>query len=180
MTQRQRNSCSPGWTGALLFTAILGVFGTPPAQADAALEFSGTLVSEPCKLATDSLEQTVEFGPLALSTVALRSGSVPHEFTIRLEECDLTAGNQVSVTLEGEEDLLQPGAFVVSGSASGIALWIESENGKAVLPNITQPAFELANGTVLLGYRAQIKAQDAKRIQAGDFTSVITFALAYE
>lgn len=149
-------------------------------KAASDVEFSGTLVAAPCVVATDSEEQTVNFGSIAAKAFINNDRSNPESFQIRLEECDLSMGSQVVVTFNGVEDADQPGTFTVEGAAKGIAVVLEDSKGRAILPNESLASVEISAGETVLEYRAQIKALAAGRVKEGDFTSNVTFMLEYE
>ncbi|NIG46418.1 type 1 fimbrial protein [Enterobacter sp. Acro-832] len=166
-----------GLTEAVL---LCGALASLPAQADTDVEFSGTLVADPCVVDTDSQEQEIDFGNIASKTFINHESTAPKDFRIRLLECDLTLGTQVSVTFLGDESLTQPGAFAVTGDAKGIAVRIEDAEGRTVAPNRAHGAGDLLQGETVLAYRARVTAKNVSEVTEGEFMAVATFALDWE
>lgn len=144
------------------------------------LDFRGTLIAEPCALAAQSEEQTVNFGPVASQTFYANNRTAPRSFAIKLTECDLTMGTTVSVMFSGEPDSNQPDTFAVTGSAAGIAIALETKEGNRVIPGeVAAPVALSANETVL-SYKAFVQGNVATAVSEGDFQSIVTFSLQYE
>ena len=163
--------------GGLVLAMLIAGLGV---QADTDVEFSGTLVSEPCQVATESEEQLVDFSNIASKTFIKHTRSAPKRFTIMLKECDLELGTQVSVTFLGEPDAIQPDTFAIQGQAKGIAIALEDENGKPVPPNQELTPVNLVEGDVPLNYVAYVQATDFEQVDFGDFMTTVTYALEYE
>lgn len=165
-----------------LRTGILSglVLCSSAAMAATDVEFSGTLVADPCRVETESEEQTVEFGAIPAKTFIDEVQSVPKPFHIYLKECDLSVGSQVSVTFSGEKDLIEPSLFEVSGTAMGIALAIEDSEGRPVTPDGEQEPVTLAEGDTTLTWRARVQSTAGRNVGEGEFSSVVTFTLRYE
>ncbi|MFP2428879.1 fimbrial protein [Enterobacter ludwigii] len=174
---RRQSISRGGLTEAVL---LCGALAALPAQADTDVEFSGTLVADPCLVDTDSQEQEIDFGNIVSKTFISHESTAPKDFRIHLLECDVTLGTQVSVAFLGDESLTQPGAFAVSGDAKGIAVRIEDAEGRTVTPNREYVAAELLPGETILTYRARITATDVSEVTEGEFTAVATFALDWE
>lgn len=164
---------------AALMWVVLG-FPALTSLADTDVEFSGTLVADPCQIEMDSLEQEINFGNIAAKTFINHNYSVAKSFSIHLTECDLSLGNQVSVTFLGEEDSTHPGTLAVTGSAKGISIRMTDSEGRLVAPNEAQPVSGLHAGDTILEYQARIQAQDFSQVSEGDFSAVTTFVLVWE
>lgn len=160
----------------LCFLLLIGSL----AIADTDIEFSGTLIAEPCLVSTDSEDQTVEFGTVVNKIFINHTRSVPESFSIKLLECDLTVGNNVTVTFSGTEDGLQSDTFAVTGAAEGIAIAIENENSTPVIPEEAMKPVPLSGETTILNYRAYVQANDYSKVKEGDFQSVVSFLLEYD
>ncbi|MFV8867046.1 fimbrial protein [Serratia fonticola] len=149
-------------------------------RADTDVEFSGTLVADPCRVETDSEAQTVEFGAIPAKTFIDAVQTVPKTFHVHLKECDLSLGSQVSFTFTGEKDAAEPTLFKVSGSATGIALAIEDSEGRVVTPDGEQQAVTLTEGDTTLTWRTRVQSTVGRHVGEGEFSSVVTFALRYD
>lgn len=158
--------------------------GIAPAQAiENNLNFSGTLVSEPCDLDPMTTDIKVDFGTVIEKYLYLntRTGSKP--FTINLTNCDTTLGNQVTMTFSGTESTTLPGLLAVTGSATGIAIGMEAQDGTQLPFNVAIPQMKLTDGTNSLVFQAYVEGEpDAIKnmvIIPGEFSAISTFAIDY-
>lgn len=172
---RRLRSCS-GMTQAVLLCGAL----VSPAQADTDIEFTGTLVADPCQVAMDDDEQQVEFGSIARRAFLNHDSTAPKPFTIRLVECDPSMADTVSVTFLGDEDEALTGAFATTGEAKGIAIRLRDSEGHSVEPNTPQAATSVQEGETILAWQAQVTATAMHEVTEGEFFSTVTFSLAYE
>lgn len=176
MGRRGRSRSGAGMTQAVLLCGAL----VSPAQADTDIEFTGTLVADPCQVATDSEDQQVEFGNIVAKTFLTQNSTPPKMFTLRLVECDLSMGSTVSVTFLGDEALTQPGTFATIGEAKGIAIRLRDSEGNPVVPNEPLPAAGVLEGETVLVWQAQVTTRDSREVTEGEFLSTVTFSMAYE
>lgn len=167
--------CLPGATLLVLALAVM-----PPAYADTDVNFSGTLVADPCELHMDSEDQIVDFRNVPSKTFIKYHRSERERFSIRLTECDLSLGETVTVTFKGAEDTAQPGLFAVTGTAAGIAIAVEDAAGTPVLPNVAMRPATLTSGDTILDFQAFISAPDHSQVREGDFECVTYFLLEYD
>ncbi|MBB3320760.1 fimbrial protein [Atlantibacter sp. RC6] len=155
-----------------------------PAQAlDHNLQFSGTLVSEPCTLDPQTTDLDVNFQSIVRGSFFLytRTSSVP--FTINLTGCDVTLGDKVTITFAGTESSALPGYLAVTGAATGVAIGMETPEGTPLPFNKPTPEYTLSPGTNSLTLHAFLQGEpDAiaqQTITSGDFTATATFELNY-
>lgn len=169
---------------ALLTASVLGgvlsLGGVTPSQAWTEVEFSGTLVADPCQVDLVSANQTVEMWPVATSTFINHETSGPKDFAIHLKDCDLSLGTQVSVTFLGEKDSVNPDLFAVNGTAQGIALTIFDSSGKRIVPDEQQRAEALSGTEMTLKWQARVQSTVGRDVTEGEYQSTITFRLEYE
>ncbi|VDZ85071.1 fimbrial protein [Kluyvera intermedia] len=182
--KRQTRRTGPDWVAkglkGLVSGTMLSMAGVIPVMADTDVEFSGTLVADPCQVDVDSEDQTVDFGAIASKTFINHDQSAPETFHILLKDCDLTLGEKVSVTFYGEKDATEPALFAVTGQARGIALAITDSEGHPVTPDGAQSWRPLAPGDVQLTWQARVQSTAGKAVTEGEFQSVVTFSLQYE
>lgn len=164
---------------------LLGL-GVLPAAAGAAdnLTFSGALVAEPCVIPPGQETVVLSFGSVVDKYLYQHQRTPGAPFDITLAECDLSLGKTVRVTLSGAESLALPGLLAPASQAGGIAIGLETPEGKAVPFNRPSEKFSLAsgaNGIRLLAYvRGEPAAIAQKTIGLGAFNAVATFSLEYE
>lgn len=148
-------------------------------HADTDIHFSGILVAEPCQLATDSEDQTVDFGSIAARQFINSDTTVPKPFSLRLTDCDLSIGQSVIFTFTGEEDTGQPGLFAVAGEAKGIAILLMDDDGNNIQPGKAMSARSLVDADNVFAFQAAVSGPEFSAVSAGDFTSTVMFSLEY-
>ncbi|UIL51498.1 MULTISPECIES: fimbrial protein [Pantoea] len=164
----------------LLWLTVAG-----PSQAlENNLQISGTLVTEPCTLDVNNNTQTVDFGTVIEKGLYkdVRTPGVP--FTISLTECDISLGKTVSLTLTGAESTPLPGYLTATGSGSaGVAIGIETPEGKNLPVNQAMTGFALNDGTTEIVLQAYVQAEpDAIKNQSlvpGAFSATATIDAEY-
>ncbi|PNF13478.1 type 1 fimbrial protein [Enterobacter cancerogenus] len=162
---------------SLVITSIVFIHA---AWADTTIEYSGTLIADPCVVDTDSEDQTVDFGTVVKKTFINHTRSVAEPFRIRLLECDLTAGNNVAVTFNGTESSDHSETFAVTGEAKGITIALEDSDGNAVKPARPMKPVPLTGEETILDYRAYVQSSDYSNVREGAFESVVSFMLEYD
>lgn len=165
---------------AAVLGSVLSMAAVMPLMADTDVEFSGTLVADPCQVDMDSADQTVEMWPVATSTFINNETSGPKDFSIQLYDCDLSMGSQVSVVFQGDKDSRDPDLFAISGTAEGVALTIFDSNGKRVLPYARQDSVPLSGTEVSLKWQARLQTVAGRNVTEGEYLAVVTFLLEYE
>lgn len=148
------------------------------------LHFSGNLVAEPCLLDPNTTEITLNFNTVVSKYLYTHVRTQGKPFTVRLLECDLSIGKTATLTFSGTESLALPGMLALNGgSASGIAMGIETPDGKALPLNKASDGYQLVNGDneiALLGYvQGEPEAILHRTITPGDFTATANFEVAY-
>lgn len=148
-------------------------------QADTDIHFSGVLVAEPCQLATDSEEQIVDFGSIAARQFINSQLTPSKSFSIRLTECDLSVGQNVTVTFIGDESAEQPGLFAVVGEAKGIAVLLMNDDEQTILPGKSISSLLLSGNENTFTFQAAVSGPDFSSVTAGEFASTLIFSLEY-
>ncbi|HIE0647012.1 TPA: fimbrial protein [Serratia marcescens] len=154
------------------------------AQAlDENIYLHGTLVEEPCSLSMASSRQTVKLGNVIKNTLYLHQRTHSYPFAIVLEECDISLGAIVEIGFNGEADEQQPDLLAVSGTAKGIAIGLETAEGKPLALNKTIERYSLNDGQRVLAFAAYVSAPtsviEQQGIVEGDFSASATFTLNY-
>lgn len=168
----------------LLF--MLALTSCAPVFAQSDVNFSGTLVEDPCTLAPQDSNITVDFGTVILKSLYTNKRTLPKLFVVHLIECDTSLGNTVHITFTGPEDGDQPGLLALDGSsaAKGVALGMATLRGEPLPINQLSSAFTLQDGNSAIPLAAYIQASDTaianKTIVAGDFSAIATFDLSYD
>ncbi|BEN13856.1 exotoxin [Serratia marcescens] len=150
------------------------------------LRFTGALVAEPCVIPPGQEEIELNFGSVVDKYLYLNQRTPGAPFEIVLADCDLSLGKTVTVTLSGNESAALPGLLAPApgSQAAGIAIGLETREGKKVSINRPADKFSLAsgaNGIRLQAYvRAEPEAIAQKALVRGAFSAVATFSLEYE
>jgi type 1 fimbria pilin len=155
-----------------------------PAQAvENNLKFSGQLVSEPCDLDPNTTDITVPFGTIIEKDLYLHTRTKGKPFTINLINCDISLGKTVTLKFAGVENSALPGYLAIDGTATGVAIGMESEHGTPLPFNQPTPDISLITGTssfTLLAFViGEPQAIQNQSITPGDFTATATFELMY-
>lgn len=157
-------------------------------QGHGKVTFKGSIIDAPCSVATDSIEQEVDFGQLSaasLSTLNGNSGqSQPKNFQINLENCGFgnpAKNNNVTVTYSGMADAKNAKLLGVTGTAKGIGIALTDGSGTQIelmKPTAPQP---LQDGDNTLSFAAFVQNNGASTtVTEGDFSAITNFTLAYQ
>lgn len=152
--------------------------------------FHGELVEDPCIISPDSETQEI-YLQRRESTFFYNHASnpvtTPVAFTLKLKECDVTLGKDLKISLLGEEDTDMPGLLKITGSATGIAIGLDStQDGVITAMPVNQQAktYTLLPGENTLTFQAWVKGKQNdianKTIGEGDYTAMVEFGLEYE
>ncbi|HGM5492525.1 TPA: fimbrial protein [Serratia fonticola] len=151
------------------------------------MRLHGTLVAQPCVIAPGDELVQLDFGTVIDKHLYHYQKTASEVFKLRLSKCDLSLGTTVQITLSGDENPALPGllALDASSQASGIAIGIESIEGKAM--RLNQPGeqrYPLSAGDNYLRMQAYVQAEPEaminKTINRGPFRATMTFALSYD
>lgn len=148
--------------------------------------FHGALVAEPCTLKPGDEDIQLDFGTVIDKYLYANSRTPAKPFTLTLQDCDLSLGKTVKVTFNGNKSLELPDLLAPDGGsqASGIALGLETAEGKPVALNKPSQEMTLASGSTSLALQVYVQGEPAalaqKSIGLGAFSAVATFGLEYE
>ncbi|MFW0928306.1 MULTISPECIES: fimbrial protein [unclassified Providencia] len=147
------------------------------------LYIHGEVVSEPCVLNLNSRNQTIEIGNVIKKTLYLHTRTIGYPFTIQLEECDTSLGNDVEISFIGDGDLILPELLAINGTAKGIAIGIETIDGEHIKINKSILRKKITNGKNIITINAYIQAYTAaienNQIIDGDFTANLNLLINY-
>jgi len=158
-------------------------------QVSADVDFTGTLVAEPCVVSPgpDGDNVVVDFGTIPdktfYSIYGRRTGL--QSFHILLTECDTTLSKEVKVTFTGTEDAEQPGLLAVSSSSGvkHVAIGLQTHTGDDLPFNKQTQGYTLYDGNTQLNFKAYMQASDEgvanHSVGRGAFEAVSTFELEY-
>lgn len=174
----QRALCAALMLGALALSAA--------AQAADNVEFTGVLVHAPCTLHPGDDELELDFSTVSDRDLYALGQTPSRSFSLRLDDCDTSVMNGVTLTFSGEESTELPGflAFDAVSLARGVVVGLQSDNGQPLPLNGAGMTLALASGNVLIPLQAYLKveptAQAKQGIVKGPFTATATFKLDYQ
>lgn len=182
----------------IMMAAVLA-FGATSMIANAAVKdqghgtvtFKGAITEAPCSITPESVDQTVNLGQI--SNVALKDGghSMPKNFQIKLENCEVSAGsgtpvvgknNAISITFSGASSVSDSTLLGITGTAKGAGIAITDGSGRLIELGKASSAQTLSNGGNTLSFSAYLKGSADKDavVVPGEFQSVADFTLAYQ
>ena len=176
-----------------LMTVIFGlsiVVSTPAfalkTTSGTEMQFSGTLVDEPCTVDPNDTDIQLDFGTIVDKYLYKNTRTHSQPFTIHLLDCNIDGwGGDGTVTarFEGSESLSLPGFLAFSEPTMGAAIGIEESDGTFLGLNKNSIPVKLADGSVALNYQAFVQGEpDALKNESltlGDFSATTTFFLEY-
>ncbi|MGQ3664455.1 fimbrial protein [Citrobacter braakii] len=150
-------------------------------QGHGTVTFEGSIVDAPCSINSDSVDQTVQLGQVAASSLEDGGTSTPAKFSIKLGGCDVTTiTDGVSITFTGNADATTADnlAFGAGSSAKGASIALADGEGKVIPLGTTSDPIALNGGDNTLNFQAYLVGGTAS-VTPGSFTSVTNFTLAY-
>lgn len=167
--------------GAIAMTLLS--FGAN-AAGQGQVNFKGTVVNSPCGIASESANQTIDFGQISSASLNKGEHSKAQDVEIKLVNCDFNGDTKKAVTIS------------FSGSAKDTANTELGTTGdtKAVIKMSTATGdfvvfdgqsaagkYNLKEGDNTMRYSAWVqKANGADNVQEGEFSAVANFNLSYQ
>jgi len=157
-------------------------------SAQAGINFRGTLVEEPCTVATgtEGTDIDVDFGTLTDKDFYTDGPVGQRAFHILLEDCDPTLAATAKLTFKGAEETDLPGMLALSSGpmVNSVAIGLAKSDGTPVPLNQQITAKALTPGNNQLDFIAYLQATDSvvqqQNVTPGKFTALATFILEYE
>lgn len=149
------------------------------------VNFTGSVVTSACAIASKSANMDVELGQVRAATLANpgSEASTSKSFSIVLEDCDTSVSKAVAVTFSGTPDADDAGSLAVgynggTGSAQNVAIRLYDEQGTVVKLDEAAGAVSLRNGENTLNFSAKYYSPKGSAT-AGDASAVATYTLTY-
>lgn len=145
----------------------------------------GALVAEPCTLVADDESITLEFGTIVEKYLYLNQRTLGKNFQLRLTGCDVQTGSSVMLRFSGPASSSLPGllALDATSQAGGLAIGIETPEGRALPFNKYGEPYPLTQGDNVLQLRAYVQGEpealSQQKIRRGEFSAVATLSLMY-
>ncbi|CAI1950582.1 fimbrial protein [Serratia ficaria] len=177
------------WGALLVALSVCSTAATAKDQGHGKVSLGGEIVETPCGIASESVDQTVDFGLISMSDAA--QGAAPvligsrRSFAIRLVNCELASQvkpdfvyRAANVTFDGTADRRDPELLGVHGEAQGVAIELLTDAGTPIPLGSTTPDYLIVAGDNQLRFGAQLHIYPDKA-RAGGFSSLARFTLSY-
>ncbi|OKP26842.1 MULTISPECIES: fimbrial protein [Serratia] len=169
---------------AVLFLTTFAFSSAVMAEGSGRMTVSGSIIKTQtsCAIAPESIDQTVTLGQVADAALLENNGSgkstVQH-FNIRLEDCEVSGGNSVTVTFVGAEG--KDGRLGITGTASGASVALTDGAGNVLELGKPSKNFSLQNGNNILPFTVYLQGDGVPgNIQAGDYQAAAGFMLNFQ
>ncbi|CAI2007683.1 TPA: fimbrial protein [Serratia fonticola] len=163
--------------------AVLSVVAINANAIDGTINFTGEVVTAPCVVATQSINQHVNMGQVKTSVLTKKGNkSRPTPFQINLEECDTMTLKTANVTFAGVSDTSDATILSISpdaGSAKNVGIEIATAAGVKVALNTPSPDFSLKNAQNILRFQSAYVAT-ADAATAGHANGLADFTVDYK
>ncbi len=161
-------------------------------QGSGSITFTGSIITAPCSIAPDSVDQTVNLGSVANKALENGNKSSPQTFNIKLQNCDISdlSNKTVTTTFTGTPSAGNANNLGLNGSAKGASI-VLSQGGADIKLGEATAATKVIEGTNTLTFAAYLQGETTTaasgttpatyaKIVPGDFKSVANFVLAYQ
>lgn len=160
------------------------------ANGSGVVNFKGSVIDAPCGIASESADQTIDFGQISKAHLEADGISVKKDLDIKLVNCTLakptTGGTTpapfktVKVAFTGTTVQGQNTELATAGD-TGTAIVVSEAGGKSVdFTGVSGANSNLKDGDNTLRYSTWVKKATNGTLQEGDFTAVAHFNLTYQ
>ncbi|OQM39552.1 fimbrial protein [Citrobacter braakii] len=160
------------------------------ANGQGVVNFKGTVIDAPCGIASESADQTIDFGQISKAHLEANGISVKKDLDIKLVNCTLAkpgapGGNPgafktVQVAFTGTTVGAQKDELGTSGN-TGTAIVVSEAGGKLVkFDGTAGDPSNLKEGDTTLRYSTWVKKATGGTLSEGDFSAVANFNLTYQ
>ncbi|MEI9534737.1 fimbrial protein [Moellerella wisconsensis] len=104
---------------------------------DGTVYFNGDIINSPCVVATESKNQIINLGQIAVAKLINGGVSIPKPFQIILEDCSIESSPILAILFTGEGDIHAPEliSLMGTGSAKNVAIELLDYNGEHISLN---------------------------------------------
>jgi type 1 fimbria pilin len=168
---------------AAALSSVVAMTAQAADQGHGKVTFWGSIIDAPCSITPDTIDQRVPMGQISNKALANGGKSNPRTFSIKLENCDVSAltDKTVTTTFSGVESSALPGYLAIAGTASGASIGITADNGANIKLGDPAPVAKIQEGNNTLQFAAYLQGNGATAaVVPGDFEAVANFTLAYQ
>ncbi|HDL7647745.1 TPA: type 1 fimbrial protein [Yersinia enterocolitica] len=151
------------------------------------VNFKGSVIDAPCGIASESADQTIDFGQISKAHLEANGISVKKDLDIKLVNCTLAkpagstpaAFKTVTVAFTGTTSG-QNSELGTTGN-TGTAIVVSGADGQLVdFTGTTSASSNLKDGDNTLRYSTWVKKATGGTLKEGDFSAVANFNLTYQ
>lgn len=152
------------------------------------VNFKGSVIDAPCGIASESADQTIDFGQISKAHLDADGVSVKKDLDIKLVNCTLAkpagstpaAFKTVTVAFTGATISGQNNELGTTGD-TGTAIVVSGADGKLVdFTGTASASSNLKDGDNTLRYSTWVKKATSGTLKEGDFSAVANFNLTYQ
>lgn len=155
------------------------------ANGQGIVNFKGSVIDAPCGIASESADQTIDFGQISKAHLEADGISVQKNLDIKLVNCNLANGSNaayktVKVAFTGTPVSGQTQELGTAGD-TGTAIVVSEAGGSLVkFDGTAGDTSNLQEGDNTLRYSTWVKKATGGTLKEGDFTAVANFNLTYQ
>lgn len=152
-------------------------------QGHGTVTFIGSIIDAPCSITPDTIDQTVNLGQISTKALANGGQSTPRPFDIKLENCQVSALNDktVTATFTGTASQVNPDRLAIAGTASGASIALTQDGNTPLKLGEASSPTTIRDGNNTLHFAAFLNGDgEDVPVVPGDFSAVANFALAYQ
>ncbi|MEB0990336.1 MULTISPECIES: fimbrial protein [Citrobacter] len=155
------------------------------ANGQGVVNFKGTVIDAPCGIASESADQTIDFGQISKAHLDADGISVKKNLDIKLVNCTLAkpagAGNFKTVNVAFTGTTTGQNTELGTSGKTGTAIVVSGAGDVLVdFTGAAGAASNLQNGDNTLRYSAWVKKATGGTLSEGAFTAIANFNLTYQ
>lgn len=152
--------------------------GTSLWAGEIQISLGGVLVEPPCDMSVENSDQTVDLETYIRRDLVGGGRTSGKSFYFDVRAC--ASASKVKVALKGQEDTQLPGLLAIGGTASGVAIGIESADGDPMKVNGDGMVFPILGDVKnRLTFTSYIQSLKGRPVRAGLFSSVLNVEFSY-
>lgn len=181
-------------TTALMSGSAFNAFADD-SQGSGKITFTGEVISAPCSIAPDDVDQTIELGDVADSVLNSGKNSLPVDVNIHLQDCILTTtSGQTTTTVDKVKVTFTSSAIDTTdtslmkntldgniGGATGVGVrLLDSGSNKVTLGTPIEVSFPTTNSYQELNFKARMEPVSGSTATPGNVQAQANYVLDYK
>ena len=181
-------------TTALMSGSAFNAFADD-SQGSGKITFTGEVISAPCSIAPDDVDQTIELGDVADSVLNSGKNSLPVDVNIHLQDCILTTtSGQTTTTVDKVKVTFTSSATDTTdtslmkntldgniGGATGVGVrLLDSGSNKVTLGTPIEVSFPTTNSYQELNFKARMEPVSGSTATPGNVQAQANYVLDYK